>query len=223
MLTKLVAVSLGAMALLVIGAFRTPQGGPCVGSGPTFAPTPTPTTVMPITERDRLEQIAKENPGFGGYYRDRDDRSIVTVFMTDVSKREIAERAARAAVKDPESIREVRIVQADFEFTDLAEWYRLLKEHLWVAVDEITSSCISEQTNRIEIGISDLSAQDKVTKVLNELGIPVDAVRIVEFAGVKTLPDDRKTGLIIIVAAVGTVVGLAALGVAGLVVFRRRR
>jgi hypothetical protein len=136
--------------------------------------------------------------------------------MTDVSKREIAERAARAAVKDPESIREVRIEQADYEFTELAERYRMLKEHLWVAVDEITTSCISEDTNRIEIGVSDLSAQDKVTEVLNELGIPVNAVTVVE-ERVRLLPlkvNRFGRGLIILLATVGACVclGMAVSG-----------
>jgi hypothetical protein len=134
--------------------------------------------VRPLTPDERLEQIAKENPGFGGLFRDPDDKSIVTVFMTDVSKREIAERAARASVSDPESIREVRIVQADFAFTGLAVWYRQITKHMWAAVDEVKEASISEETNRIEIGLSDLSARDKVIKVLNELGIPMDAVRI---------------------------------------------
>ncbi len=137
-------------------------------------------SARPMTPNERLEQIAKENPGFGGRFRDPDDKSIVTVFMTDASKRGIAERAAHASVKDPQSIREVRIVQADYEFTELAEWYRQITKYMWAAVDEVTATSISEETNRIEIGLSDLSARDKVVAVLNELGIPENAVRFEE-------------------------------------------
>jgi hypothetical protein len=180
---------------------------------------------LPITEDDRLEQIAKENPGFGGYYRDRDDTSIVYVYMTDVSQRETAERAARAAVEDPESVSEIRIVQGDFEFTDLAEWFRLITKHLLPVVDEINKKSIIPGTNRIEIGVSDLSAQDRVTKVLNEMGIPVDAVTIVEFAGVRTLPDPvgiGRTWFIILLAAGGAFVFLGMV-VSGYWLLKRKR
>lgn len=212
---RIALITLLLVALLVAGAVGISQADGGDGSRQE---------VPPITDDDRLEQIAKENPGFGGYYRDRDDRSIVTVLMTDVSKREVAERVARAVVDDPDSIREVRIEKADFEFTDLAGWYRLLTDHMWAAVDEITTSCISEDTNRIEIGISDLSAQDKVTKVLNDLEIPVDAVSIME-ERVRKLSDPAGIGrvwFIILVTAVGA---LLCLGIAasGYWLLKRRR
>ena len=213
---RIALITLLLVALLVAGAVGISQADGGDGSRQE---------VPPITDDDRLEQIAKENPGFGGYYRDRDDRSIVTVLMTDVSKREVAERVARAVVDDPDSIREVRIEKADFEFTDLAGWYRLLTDHMWAAVDEITASCISEDTNRIEIGISDLSARDKITGVLNELGIPVNAVTIEEEPGVIALPlKVNKFGseFIIILAAVGAFVCLGT-AVSGYWLLKRKR
>ncbi|MEX0762777.1 MAG: hypothetical protein WD208_11010 [Dehalococcoidia bacterium] len=136
--------------------------------------------IAPFTPIDRMELVAKEVPGFGGLFTDRnpDGSFTVYVYMMDENNRAGAEKAARARLGDMESVSELKVLKANYPFTDIAEWYRQLKRHLWAAVDEITRSGIGYDTNQIRIYLSDLSAEDKLRQVFEELGIPVDAVLI---------------------------------------------
>ncbi|MEX0926680.1 MAG: hypothetical protein WD208_08185 [Dehalococcoidia bacterium] len=132
----------------------------------------------PFTPIDRMEMVAKEVPAFGGLFKDRnpDGSLTVYVYMTDESDRAGAEKAADALLRDSDVISEMKVLKANYPFTDIAEWYRQLKRHLWAAVDEITASGMSYETNQIRIYVSEYSARAKVRQVLRELGIPVDAV-----------------------------------------------
>lgn len=146
---------------------------------------------QPLTPRDQLELIGKANPGFGGYVIDQDDRSIVTVLMTDIKDMQAAERAAAAALGSQQPISEVRVAQADFLYTDLAEWFRQVNQHVIPEImDVLTGYSIMEDKNRIEIGVVDITAKGKIVQLLQELGIPVRAVEIHEEGRFEPLSHD---------------------------------
>ena len=135
-----------------------------------------------------LEDTAKEVSGFGGLYRDKEDKTIVYVYMMDTSNQEDAERAARMLLGD-RPISKVITVQADFTMTQIAEWYRLLRPEILDEIDGVQSSGISEGKNRITVGLVTSDSKDQVEKKLTELGIPREAV-IIEVKG----PIERLRG-----------------------------
>ena len=140
-----------------------------------------------LTPRDQLEAIGEANPGFGGFVVDPNDGSV-TVLMTDVDDRELAERAAEQAtgivLSGNTVTEELKIEQADFAYTDLAQWYRRVQTYVWPEfVGVVVSSGISTSENRIHVEINDLSARERIEKILIEQGIPLEAVEITHGEG----------------------------------------
>ncbi len=150
-----------------------------------------------ITIRDQLELTAKNHPGFGGYTIDPDDNSIVTVLLTDekeVGAVDKARSAAESALGAGHNISEVRVGHADFLYTDLAEWFRQFRQHVWPEIVDIrTLRSIRPDLNRIYIEISDISARGRVVELLQKHGIPVNAVVIEEGKRAVTLAHDDLT------------------------------
>lgn len=146
-----------------------------------------------LTPRDQLEAIGDANPGFGGFVVDPEDGSV-TVLMTDIEDREHAERAAGQAagiVLSEDTVQgDVKIARADFAYTDLASWYRKVQAHVWPEfVGVVVNSGISTSENRIHIGITDLSARERIEDILLEQGIPLAAVEIRQGGGFSLLSE----------------------------------
>lgn len=140
-----------------------------------------------LTPRDQLEAIGEANPGFGGFVVDPEDGSV-TVLMIDPEDREFAERAAEQAVgvvlSENTVIEEVKVERADFPYTDLAQWYRRVQVHVWPEfVGVVVTSGISTSSNRIEIGVTDISVMERIHEILREQGIPLEAVEIKQSGG----------------------------------------
>lgn len=134
---------------------------------------------QPLTHVDRLESIAEANPGFGGYFVDPDDGTIVTILMTDVGESQIAERSAASVLGADRYISQVKVAKAEFLYTDLAEWFRLINEEVVPEIaDVLVSWSIREDQNRIEINVSDPEMRVKVIRLLEKNGIPLQAVVI---------------------------------------------
>jgi hypothetical protein len=146
--------------------------------------TPTPGTQFKTSD-DRLAEGTKEVPGFGGLFLDPKDNGIVYVYMLDPTQQEEAKRAAKNSL-DPDLfklIREVRVLQGQYSFTQLREWYSLIFRNATIgALPGITVSGIDKGKNRIAIGVDDKVDLDKVQKAVEEelvkLAIPREAVII---------------------------------------------
>lgn len=116
--------------------------------------------------------IGRANPTYGGHYRAPDDRSVVTVLMTDTSDVEGARSALSGIFGPQEMFSEVRIEQADYSYFELATWYGLFGQRISRHIDGISTTGIAGHRNRIEISLLDLAESEKLTALLREHRIP---------------------------------------------------
>ena len=145
---------------------------------PTALPQPTPTPV--------------EGPGYGGFYIDPDDDSIVYIYMVNPSQ-EGAEWLGRTRIgnvvyEGTKKVKEVRPIQGRYTYYQLYHWHtrRLSDSGVW-SVPEVTMSGIDVATNSIVIGMECEHSRGRVERELREVlartnVIPVDAVTF-EVAG----------------------------------------
>ena len=134
-----------------------------------------------INPNRQVAKIARDHEGgFGGYYFHETDKSIVYVYMLDVTKTAAAEAAFRAAYSGDRKIAQIIPVQGDYSFDQLVEWYyTLLRAFSESDIDWRTSS-VQELDNRIYIGLRDEDQIDDALQVMERLGIPEGAVILVQ-------------------------------------------
>ena len=118
--------------------------------------------------------------GFGGYYFHDTDKSIVYVYMKDVTKTAAAEAAFRAAYSGDHQITQIIPVQGDYSFDQLVEWFNILDRALIASGILPARASIREIENRIVIGLRDRHQIADVRRKMEELGIPEGAVVIRE-------------------------------------------
>ncbi len=142
---------------------------------PSVTPTPPPPTPTPV-----------EGPGYGGYYIDPEDDSIVYIFLVNPSQ-EGAEKVAQTHIsslvyKGIKKVREVRPVQANYTFRQLQRWYDQLHDSGIWAIPELTMSDVNEGINRIEYGIdcerNRGRAERQIREILSWENVPQDAVKV---------------------------------------------
>jgi hypothetical protein len=125
-----------------------------------------------LTDGVDLAAMAREIPGFGGYYL---ENGVPTVFLTDAGQRAAAERALGVAAS------QLRVRQASFEYQVLDQWFnRLSMEAL--AVPGVAFVDLDESTNRLLVGVENTgpsaAAQSGVFAAAARLGIPSSAVAV---------------------------------------------
>lgn len=158
--------------------------GSLSGETPTSSAVPIQATIVPGVEATSAASPMPMGAGYGGLFLDREDNSIVYVYLLNPSQK-AAESAAFSALGQRrfERIREVRALQGQYTITQLNEWdQRMLQDaRIWV-ISEITISGVSEGRNRISIGVNSNEDVEKVQMavetVLADLGIPREAVVI---------------------------------------------
>ncbi len=127
----------------------------------------------------QLAQVAKDHEGgFGGYYFNKTDKSIVYVYMLDVTKRDAAEAAFRAAYHGDREIAQIIPVQGDYSFDQLFEWFRILDRALIESGIPPAKTSVREIENRIRIGLFDEDQIDDAYRIMEKLGIPKGAAII---------------------------------------------
>ena len=134
----------------------------------------------------QLAQVAKDHEGgFGGYYFNKTDKSIVYVYMLDVTKTDAAEAAFRAAYHGDREIAQIIPVQGDYSFDQLFEWFRILDRALFESGIPPAETSVREIENRIRIGMFDEDQIDDVRGIIERLGIPQGAVVVVKGGFIK--------------------------------------
>lgn len=130
-----------------------------------------------VTSDDKLVQIAKAVPGFGGYYRDRDTGQLV-IWLVDLEQRAIVESELIDAF-GPDVIPEagIRVREAQYGFDQLIEWRRTIESRGWSALD-LVSTDVADELNRVRIGVSSEAGRLAVLAEMDDNGIPVGAVII---------------------------------------------
>ena len=117
--------------------------------------------------------------GFGGYYHET-DKSIVYVYMQDVTKAPAAEAAFRPAYHGDREVTQIIPVQGDYSLDQLFEWFRILDRALIESGIPPARASVREIENRIRIGLFDADQIDDVLHIMERLGIPEGAVVVKE-------------------------------------------
>ena len=129
----------------------------------------------------QLADVARDHEGgFGGYYFHETDRSIVFVYMLDVTKTASAEAAFRAAYSGDREITQIIPVQGDYSFDQLVEWFYILDIALIESGIPPAMASVREVENRIRIGLRDADQIDDALQIMKRLGIPEGAVVVKE-------------------------------------------
>ena len=125
----------------------------------------------------RAARIAQEyEGGFGGYYFDDTDKSTVYVYMVDPSETEAAEGAFRSFYRGGREPNRIIPVQGDYPFDVLLNWFHALDTAM--VRDDIhpTTGAVLEISNRILFGLDDMGQVEEARRIMEDLGIPKEAV-----------------------------------------------
>jgi len=136
-------------------------------------------------DEDKLVALAKEIPGFAGYYVD-DQRNIIA-YVTDTTRSAQAARTAllRHLSTDnlglPAKLRTGRIVirKGEYSFQELSDWRDLATEQVLGTITGVVYDDLDEARNRVTIGVLKTNAEgieSAVTVRLTALGVPGKAL-----------------------------------------------
>jgi len=126
---------------------------------------------------DIFAAIAREVPGFAGFYFAEDGRTLIAVLKEPVSEPDVlCQSMARPSGMARLANLSVRSVYAQYSFLELQGWYRPVQEAL--SIPGVVRSDIDEVRNRIVIGVETDEAREVVAQMVEELGIPTEAVSI---------------------------------------------
>ena len=113
--------------------------------------------------------MARELPEFAGAYV---DSGYLNIYLTDLAA---AERANSVVARELERQRRsmpVRYQQAKYSYEQLEDFARALEPlgegHVYRQ--------LSQQHNRLHVGVSSVEARDRLTAKIRRLGLPADAV-----------------------------------------------
>jgi hypothetical protein len=140
-----------------------------------------------VTSDDKLVQIARAVPGFGGYYRDRDTGQLV-IWLVDPDLLELAELGIIDKM-GPDVIRAAgaRIRVAQYGFDELKAWLEILEQTAWSTPGTVSTG-VADELNRVRITLSGEAGKLPILKEMEANDIPVDAVVIKIVGQVKATP-----------------------------------
>ncbi|ARA93984.1 MAG: hypothetical protein D6685_00560 [Bacteroidetes bacterium] len=127
---------------------------------------------------DRLAEVADRVPGFGGLFFDEDGRLHVYQLDPSLSSRTTAALDLLTDL-DPATRADARVLEATYDFRQLQEWRLLVRQNL-LGHDGVMSLDIDERVNRLTVGIEDAAHREQTRAALEALGIPEEAVLVVE-------------------------------------------
>lgn len=131
---------------------------------------------------DLFIQIAQRVPGFGGFWLGDGGAVIASVTNPSLADTVIAETSVFFTQERRDRLGltgEIRVVQADYGFSDLAAWSTALTPILWWK--SVNTLAVWVSRNRIEIGVTDPDKDKSEVEVWAEAhGIPVGALSIVK-------------------------------------------
>ena len=125
---------------------------------------------------DQLAQLAAAIPSFGGLFVD-ERRDTLFVYLTRSNARTLAlvSRRLRALFDIPE--RRTKMLEARYDWGQLKTWHDRMTTGVW-SVAGVTTSDIDDRSNRLVVGVEDLSLRGAVQRRLDRLRIPRAAVRV---------------------------------------------
>jgi hypothetical protein len=172
---------LGALALARMGANHSVNAAPVQTGEPSSKPT---------TIDDLFAEVARRVPAFGGMFI---QGQVLQIYLTDTAQREAAEKAIVEVFgreRLPEGGTQVR--EGKYGFLQLKAWHDSQRLRT-LAVPGVVMTSIAESKNLLQIGVQDLNVIPSLEKELADLGVPREAVNIVETAPVESLQTLQST------------------------------
>ena len=131
------------------------------------------------------DRLARTVPGFGGFFFDESDTP--TAFLTDGVNRGAAMQALNAELRQMGLSRgDVRVLPAAYRWSELSAWHEQ-GTGVALAIDGVTWTDADESSNRVRIGVADLSAMAQVRGEMARLGIPAGALLIEQAAPIENM------------------------------------
>ncbi|HSB54046.1 MAG TPA: hypothetical protein VLD58_06805, partial [Gemmatimonadales bacterium] len=119
-------------------------------------------------------QLDRQIPGFGGFFLDAG--GIPTVYLTPGAGRAAAEQALSGYLNGRGlSTATLRTLQARYGWQQLERWFNAASPAA-LAISGTVFVDNDETSNRVLIGVSDISAQGQVRAAVARLGVPDEAV-----------------------------------------------
>jgi hypothetical protein len=159
-------------ALALVATLAAAQGP---GAGPAN---------NPVSFDDLLARVAQRAPFFGGFFVDEATGSL-DVYSWNRTPAGVAEveKALRAVFGDTLPQGKIRILPGQYGFQELKRWHDSLNAVL--AMPGVVLTDIDDAKNRLKVGVESREVGWKVRDRLAALGIPDEAVDVVETAPIR--------------------------------------
>ena len=152
----------------------------------SVAPSATPPSPIPSSIATPVPSpTPAEDPGYGGFFFDRDDDSIVYIYLVNPSQ-EAAEEVARRRIGNilrGRNVKEIRPLKARYTWEQMHMWRDRIADTGVFSLPEWVTYDIDEELNLIEIGIDCESNRERVEREIQDrltsANIPVDVVLVV--------------------------------------------
>jgi len=131
---------------------------------------------------DLFAEVARRAPAFGGLFFDEQEN--LTMYLLDSTQKATAEAAIVAVLGShrPDlsklAHRGVQVLQGQYSFSQLREWKDRIRALL--TLPGVAMADIDEGKNRLTVGVETLAVTPQVEVELAQLGIPREAVNIVQ-------------------------------------------
>ncbi len=170
-----------AVAIIVVLGVLVARSGQAVGDefNAGLAQDGSPSTQAVVEHDDLFAEVAAAAPGFGGLFLDTN--GVLNVYLLDPAQ-EGATAGATAAIAavfgaDRFALGEVRPLQGTYGFSQLYEWRKALRQDV-LGLSGVTTLDIDDFSNRVRIGVEEVSVEGRVEEELAKLRIPSEAVDI---------------------------------------------
>jgi hypothetical protein len=140
---------------------------------------------------DLFAEVARRVPAFGGLFIGPD--KTLQMYLLDPAQKAAAEEAIFAVFgreRFPEG--EIRVLQGQYGFLQLKAWHDRQRV-VTLAIPGVVRTSIAESKNQLKIGVSDLDVISQVERELANLGIPREAVDIVQAKPIELYQDLTDT------------------------------
>jgi hypothetical protein len=184
--SRMVALFLTMPMLVVVACERTQR--PSLLEPEQVSHTSDFTGTAPVRPPE-LPQIAlaERIPSFGGFYFEEFEMVIV---ITDMTQAAIARDEALKWLRAQESVSlgrdgkpsrplRIRIKRGDYDFMSLRQWRDLINWPI-LHLTEVVYTSLDYVRNSIVVGMKDVARADKVFKILDDFGVPAEAILVEE-------------------------------------------
>lgn len=172
-LLMVIAVVTSAM---VLPLSASPPPGP--------GPAPQMKKIVPVATYETLDdlflKLVQSIPGFGGAYKENGTLFVYQkrgVPPMDAAQVEPIVVAALGPTSQPTN--GTVVLEGVYDYTELMRWHESMSPKV-LGIMDVVSTDIDERLNHLAVGVANVAAQSEVQKELPKLGIPSDAVIIME-------------------------------------------